>query len=133
MISDDIFTALSTIGGVAGLFDSKLPDGYVLAAPVIVFSSVSDTPEDVAIDGEIMREAERWQVSIRVPVSYKDTGGRAPVVVARALKAAVIAALHGYIGGDIVRADYESCPGQVFEAEIAPFQYHLPIDFMIQH
>jgi hypothetical protein len=121
MVNDEIYTALSSLDWVDGIYDTKLPDGYVVTGTVLVFSSVSETP-DIAIDGDIVRQVARWQVSVR----------SADITAARAAKRAVIAALHGYSGVFIARCDFESSPGEIFEADVLPFQYHIPIDFMIQ-
>jgi hypothetical protein len=125
MVNDDIYTALSAaIDWVDLICDTKLPDGYILpqGGTALVFSCVSETPE-TAIDGDIVFSESRWQVSVH----STDLGQ------ARIAKAAVIAALHGYAGGSIVRCDFESAPGEIFQSDTIPFSYHIPIDFMIQH
>ena len=126
MVPDDIYAALSTIAAVDGIYDTKLPDGYVVTGAVLVFSSISDVA-DTEIRGDIVRREQRWQISIRVADTH--AGG---LTRARGLKAAVIAALHGYSGPTIARCDFESAPGEIFESDILPFQFHIPVDFMLQ-
>lgn len=129
MVSDDIYAALSAgLDWVDRIDDTKLPDGYVLAPPtgssvatVLTYSCVSDVPTDVDIDGEILMSVSRWQVSVR----------STDLLAARTAKDAVIAALHGYSGPTIGRCDFENCPGELFESSVLPFEYHIPLDFMI--
>jgi len=123
-VNDDLYTALTTALGstVDGVFDTKFPPRYVLANPAVVFTSISDVPE-TAIDGAIIRRVARWQVSVWA----------GDLVSARAVKAAVIAALHGYSGTYIARCEFENCPAEFFEEDAVPPGYHIPIDFMIQH
>jgi len=118
MVNEDIYTALENVD-VDGLYDTKRPDGMDLTRTVIVFSQVSDIP-GVPIDGTIIGRTERWQVSIY----SKDLSA------ARTAKADVIAALHAYEGGNIIRADFDSGPGEDYDPE--SLEFHIPIDFIIE-
>jgi hypothetical protein len=122
-ISQSLNSVLATALGtsVDGIYDTKLPDAYVLSAPVIVISSISDIPES-AIDGPIVHREGRWQVSVRA----------LDLTALRAVAAAVITALHGYSGGSVMYCGFEAAHGEFFETDVSPFQYHTPIDFMIQ-
>ena len=121
-IASELYTVLHGISGTPAVYDTKLPDNFVLTTSVIVFQDISDVPEDVDIKGTILRRVARWQVSIHC----------LDIASARTAKAAVIAALHGYRGTSISRADFENCPGEIFDSSTIPFQYFIPIDFLIQ-
>jgi hypothetical protein len=109
-------------GAVAGVFDTKLDDGYVLTDPVVIVQSIDDIPE-IAIDGAIVMQTARWQISIR----------STDLLAARGVKLLVVQALHGYSDGAIIRCDYEAAHGEIFEPDVIPFEYHIPVDFMILH
>jgi hypothetical protein len=127
MVSDDLYDALAAITdpATAPVYDTKLPDSFVLDATsiptVLVFSSITDTP-DTAIDGDLVHREARWQVSVRC----------VSLALARAWKAAVITALHGLSGTSVVRCDFDSSAGEFPDAETQPFSYHIPIDFIVQ-
>jgi len=126
MINDDIYSALATALGstVEGIYDTKLPDGYALGPlPAVVFAAVSDVPDDIGIDGQVLCSTARWQVTARA----------LDLPTCRPVLAVIKTTLHGYSGGAVVRCDWESDGPEVFEPDVIPFEYHASADFMIQH
>lgn len=121
MVSDDIYDALAPLGA-AGVYDTKLPDGYSLSGGdvLIVFSSISEIP-DKPIGGQIAASDERWQVSIR----------SLDLTAARTMKRAVVTALHNLRTSSIKYCEFESAPGELLEEGPSEPQYHIPVDFMI--
>lgn len=108
----------------AAVFDTKMPDEDVYpvpALPVLVFQEISDVPSVKTIEGTIAIRESRWQVSVYATST----------TAARAVKEAVITALHGYIGTAIRRCDFESAPGMIEEADLVPPRFHIPVDFTI--
>lgn len=126
MVTEDIYAALAAIAGVDVVYDTKRPDGYDLTGAVLVFSAVSDAPV-VPIDGGILGYEQRWQVSVYVKDrAYADTPA---LHYARALKASVIAALHGLNGASARYVEFDNAAGEFYDAD--GVEYHLPIDFLV--
>lgn len=130
MISEELYARLATLvddgtnsGTLAAVYDTKLPDGDIPPADlaVVVFQCISDTPLVRTIQGTIPLRDSLWQVSVRA----------LDIHTARNAKEAIIASLHGYTGTLIRWASFESAPGEIFEGDYVPPQYHIPIDFTI--
>lgn len=122
MVVDDLLAQLKTVSGIAAVYDSGLPDGYVPArAPVLVVSHISTVP-DVPIDDSILGYEDRWQVSV--------IGGNPANV--RTAVSGVIAALHSFSGETISRCEFDSQPG-TFRDGTNPVQYHAPVDFLVYY
>lgn len=100
-------------------YDTKLPDDFSLAGTALVFQMISDVPSG-SIDGTILGYEQRWQVSI-----YDVDLERA-----RAVKNAVISALHMLSGNFIKLCVFESAQEFVQVATVPP-SYHIPLDFII--
>jgi tRNA threonylcarbamoyladenosine modification (KEOPS) complex Pcc1 subunit len=126
MISDDLYARLNELvtddaGTLAAVFDTKRPGNVSALKPIAVFSEVSDVASERTIDGKIALRDSRWQISIYA----EDLGD------ARAAKETVIAKLHGYTAESIEACRFESAPGVIYESDLVPPEYHLPVDFTV--
>jgi hypothetical protein len=119
-IVDQLGTALG------GVYDMTLPetadDGtpWVLTDPVIVTSGISDVPTDT-IDSRIALREHRLQCEVQA----LDLGQ------ARLIKEALIAALNGWRGTTIQVCMFESGGPELYDWDLNPPRYCLPVDFML--
>lgn len=125
MVSEELYDRLAelqTEGSVGAVFDMKRPDNYDLPPlPILVFQCIVDLPKSIDIQGPILTRENRWQVSVYA----------LDVLSARAGKEAVIAKLHNYRGTAIKRCDFEPSPAEIYESDLNPPEYHIPLEFTV--
>ncbi len=105
---------------IAGVFDVKLPDAHALSTPVVVVSGISDVPT-TEINSTIVIREQRLTCEIQA----------LDLVTGRPVKEALIAALHGWSEGTIGMCELESGGPELYDWEMNPPRYCLPVDFMV--
>jgi hypothetical protein len=116
-MTEELYTQIST---VAPAYDAKLPDSYALTDPVIVVLAISDTPTPT-ISGEIALRDQRITCEVHALT----------IQAARTAKEALIIALHGWRGGAVKACAFESGGPELYDADLVPPRYVLPVDFML--
>ena len=121
-MTPDLYAHLvASLPMLGGVFDAKLPDDpWRLTDPVIVTQGISDTPTH-AIDGSIALSEQR------ITCEIQDTD----LLRARVIKQALIAALDGWRGTIVQVATFESGGPELYDADLNPPRYCLPVDFML--
>jgi len=124
-MDSDLYTRITGQLGasICGLFDVKMPDDWeTFTPPVIVTQGISDEPTST-IDSRLALRDKRVQCSIFA----------ADIDDGRAVKEALIVALHGWSGGSVKACTLESGGPELYEADGIPPVYHLPVDFMLSY
>lgn len=127
-MTQDLYNRITTAleGFIADTYDAKLPDvnddgtPWKLTVPVIIAYSISDVPTNT-IDGMIAIREQR----ITCEVQALDIGA------ARVIKEALIVALHGWRGTLVKVCIFENGGPELYDAELIPPRYCLPVDFML--
>jgi hypothetical protein len=116
-VTSELYDAISA---VAPAYDAKLPDSYALTDPVIVVLAISDVPT-VTIDAAIVLRDQRITCEVHALT----------IQAARVTKEALITALHGWRGGAVKACAFESGGPELYDADLVPPRYVLPVDFML--
>jgi hypothetical protein len=116
----ELYAQLKTVAGVDDVFDTKTPDEYKLIGAIIVVSAISDVPE-TAIDSTIRAREQRITCEVQA----------LNLTTARAVKESLIAALNGWRGGPVGSCLFEHGGPELYDADLIPPRYCLPVDFMV--
>lgn len=111
---------------IEDVFDSKLPDDHSFgsnanfAKAVIVYYPIHDTPER-AIDSTISGRAQRITLEVQ---AYDLT-------TARNVKELLINACNGFAGDTVTSCVLELAGPELYDYDLNPPRYCLPVDFTI--
>lgn len=122
-MTNDLYLQITTelAGTIEDVYDGKLPDSpWMLTVPVICAQVISDTPTST-IDASIALREQR--LTLEVQAQNLDD--------ARLIKEALIVALHGWRGSVVKVATFENGGPELYDSELNPPRYILPVDFML--
>jgi hypothetical protein len=125
---DDLYDRIMDQLGasIEGVYDQPLPatrdDGskWILTDPVIVVSGISDVPTST-IDSRIALRDQRMTCEIQ-SIDLRQ---------ARLLKEALITALNGFRGTEVKVIMFENGGPEIYDFDLIPPRYCLPVDFML--
>ena len=123
----DLYTRITTVLGasIEDAYDTTVPETlngepWILTLPVVVTSGISDVPTST-IDSRIAIREQR----LTCEVQALDLG------TARLIKEALIVALHGWHGTEVKVAQFENGGPELYDWDLNPPRYVLPVDFML--
>lgn len=119
-MTPELEAQILTVAPAFDMGDTGIQAAADALTPHVVVSTISDVPT-TCIDATIALRDQRISCECCAPT----------LTAARALKESLIAALQGWRGGAIAACAFESGGPELFDADLVPPRYIIPVDFML--
>lgn len=120
-MTTEFYDRIAALTGVSGVFDTKSPDGYALTGCIVVVSSITENPLAATIEGTLALTEQRVTCEVQA----------LDLPSARAVKQALIPSLHGFKAGALKGCAFESGGPELYDHDLVPPRYCLPVDFIL--